>query len=289
MRTEREPLGPPGSVGVLVPSSRAVTAEATAALRSRGSLSGDARVAVRRKRVADAFRALGREDAESVALRLAGRAAPLRRAVDVQTTYEALTERTPILQETYVLVGPDLGQYVWRDGQGEPRAGEPDGVAQVDEFFPETTPLEGTYVRAFLPGEALFPTVGVGATLRLGVTPARLVGGSTGVLPSVLRNVAFRTVVDVREQTRETDVLRVLLLSPGVLQQRVGSGPDSTGTLSGRFRVEQEVVVLSRSRGLAAVVSRSTTSRRRRRSRRASRRASRSRSAPRRSVRSRRA
>ena len=62
------------------------------------------------------------------------------------------------------------------------------------------------------------------------------------MLPDVLRNVAFRTVVDVREQTRETDVLRVLLLSPGVLQQRVGSGPDSTGTLSGRFRVEQEVV-----------------------------------------------
>ncbi|HEX9953520.1 MAG TPA: hypothetical protein VGB53_17280, partial [Rubricoccaceae bacterium] len=242
VRTEREPLGPAGSVGPLVASARAITAEASATLRTRGSLSGNARVAVRQKRVEEAFRAFGREDAESVALRLAARAAPLRRALDLQASYEALTERTPILQETYVLVGPDVGQFVWRDGQGEPRAGEPDGVPQVDEFFPETTGLEGTYVRAFLPGETLFPTVGVGATLRVGVQPARLVGGSTGVLPSVLRQVAFRTLLDVREQTRETDVLSVLLLAPGVLQQRVGSGPDSTGTLSGRFRAEQEVV-----------------------------------------------
>ncbi len=239
VRTEREPLGPAGSVGPLVRSAQAITAEANVAVRSRGSTSADARVAVRRKRVEEAFRLLGRENAESVALRLSARAAPLRRAVDIQTTYEALTERTPVLQETYVLVGPDLGQYVWRDGAGEPRAGEPDGVPQVDEFFPETTGLEGTYVRAFVPGEALFPTVGVGASLRVGVQPGRLFGGSTG---DVLRNVTFRTLLDVREQTRETDVLRVLRLAPGVLQQRVGSGPDSTGTLSGRFRAEREVV-----------------------------------------------
>ena len=180
----------------------------------------------------------------------------------MQTTYEALTERTPVLQETYVLVGPDLGQFVWRDGQGEPRPGEPDGVAQVDEFFPETTGLEGTYVRAFVPGDALFPTVGVGATLRVGLDPARLVpSGSTGVLPAVLRNVTLRTVLDVREQTRETDVLRVLRLSPGVLQQRVGSGPDSTGTLSGRFRAEQEITFFpgSASRGGRLAVDHLTT------------------------------
>ncbi len=262
LRTEREPLGPPGSVGPLQPSAQAVTAEANVAVRSRGSTSGALRVAARRKRVEDPFRLVGREDAESVALRLTARTAPFRRAIDVQTTYEALTERTPFLQETYVLVGPDLGQYVWRDGQGEPRAGEPDGIPQVDEFFPETTGLEGTYVRAFVPGEALFPTVGVGATLRLGLEPARLVpSGSTGVLPSVLRNVALRTVLDVREQTRETDVLSVLLLSPSVLQQRVGSGPDSSGTLSGRFRAEQEVVFFpgSTARGGRLAVDHLTT------------------------------
>ena len=240
MRTEREPLGPAGSVGPLVRSAQAVTGEATVAVRSRGSTSANVRVAVRQKRVEDAFRLFGRQDAESVALRLSARSAPLRRAVEVQTAYEALTERTPVLQETYVLVGPDLGQFVWRDGGGEPRAGEPDGVAQVDEFVPETTPLEGTYVRAFVPGEALFPTVGVAASLRLGLQPARLASGRAAEL---LRNVSFRTLLDVREQTRSQDVLRVLALAPSVLQQRLGSGPDSAGTLSGRFRAEQEVVL----------------------------------------------
>ena len=54
-----------------------------------------------------------------------------------------------------------------------------------------------------------------------------------------LEAVALRTVVDVRERTRERDVLRVLLLDPAVLQQ---TGLED-GTVEGRFRVEQELVL----------------------------------------------
>ncbi len=138
-----------------------------------------------------------------------------------------------------MLVGQDFGEFVWRDGQGEPRPGEPDGVAQVDEFFPETTPLEGTYLRTFVPSQDLVPTVGVGVGLRLGLRPGRLAAGE-GALAQALRAVELRTVLDVREQTRERDVLRVLVLDPGVLQQ---TGDPAAGTVNGRFRVEQEVVL----------------------------------------------
>ncbi len=232
LRRESEPLGPTGQES-LAPSATAVTFEATARHRT-ARVQTDARVAARRKRYGDDFRLLGRQDAESVALRLSSRAA--WDGLDGRVVYDALTERAPLLQETYVLVGQDLGEFVWRDGEGEPRAGEPDGVAQVDEFFPETTPLEGTYLRTFVPGTDLVPTVGVGLGVRLGVRPGRWF--QDGRLGRVAQAVALRTVVDLRERTRQPDVLRVLILDPRVLQSDA-----EVGTVDGRFRVEQEVVL----------------------------------------------
>lgn len=239
-RRESEPLGPRGQPAPLADAARVLTVEATARARPGPGAGLDARVAYRRKRYGEPFRLLGREDAESVALRLSARAAPFGGAVAARAVYDALSERSPILQETYVLVGPDLGEFVWRDGEGEPRAGEPDGVAQVDEFFPETTPLEGAYLRTFVPSQELVPTIGVGLGLRLDVRPGGVFPGD-GPLARAARAVALRTVVDVREQTRERDVLRVLLLDPGVLQQ-AGAGP-AAGTVNGRFRVEQEATL----------------------------------------------
>lgn len=48
--------------------------------------------------------------------------------LDGELFYEANTERRALLQETYVEVGPEIGQYVWDDLNG-------DGTQQVDEFF----------------------------------------------------------------------------------------------------------------------------------------------------------
>ena len=228
VRRESEPLGPTGEEA-LADAAQSVTVEATG--RLRGAVPTEARVAFRRKRYGEDFRLLGRQDAESVALRVSSRGSTGGGALDGRLVYDALTERSPILQETYVLVGQDLGEFVWRDGEGEPRAGEPDGVAQLDEFFPETTPLEGTYLRTFIPGTDLVPTVGVGLGLRLDTRPGRLF--------DALDVVALRTTVDVREKTRQPDVLRVLLLDPGVLQ----STDAEAGTVDGRFRLEQEVVL----------------------------------------------
>ena len=234
-RRESEPLGPRGGAA-LADAATALTVETVLRARPAPATQLDARLAYRRKRYGDDFRALGREDVESVAVRLGARAAPLP-AVRLRAVYDALTERSPIRQETYVFVGADLGEFVWRDGQGEPRAGEPDGVAQVDEFFPETTPLEGEYLRTFVPSQELVPTVGVGLDLRLDVDPGRLASGD-GLAARLARSVALRTTLDVDERTRNPDVLRVLLLDPTALQ-RAGDA----GTVSGRFRVEQELVL----------------------------------------------
>ena len=256
-RTEREPLA-----GALAGAADAIGADAELRWRPGGPYGAEGRVGWRSRRFREAFREIGREDAESLALRWTARAAPLRRAIEATATYEALTERAPVLQEAYVLVGPELGTHVWRDGEGEPRAGEPDGVAQVDEFFPETTPLEGTYARTYVPGDDLFPAIGVQAHLRVRVDPARLVGDRAGAASALARAVALTTTVDVRERTREDDLLRVLLLDPGVLQR---AGADSlAGTLAGRFRLQQEVSLLPanpRYGGRLAFAALSTTSR----------------------------
>jgi len=227
-RAEAEPLAPGDPV---TDAARVLTVDAAFALAPARTASLDARVGLRRRRWAEPFRLAGREDASSVAAAVTGRASALRGAADLTAGYEALTERTPLLQETYVLVGPDLGTHVWRDGEGEARPGEPDGVAQVDEFVPETTPLEGTYLRTFIPGQELLPTVGVGLTARLSVRPGRLAADD-----SPWRLVALRTALDVQEQTRYDDVAAVLALLPSALQ-RPGE------TVRGRFRVEQEAVL----------------------------------------------
>ncbi|MDX1420557.1 MAG: hypothetical protein R3181_11370, partial [Rubricoccaceae bacterium] len=232
--------------GRLAPSALATTLETTLGYRPTGSLTTEARLAYRTKEAEAPFEPMGQQDTESLAVRWTGRAAPLRRAVEVTTLYEALTERTPLLQETYLLVGSELGEYVWRDGEGEPRPGEPDGVAQVDEFFPETTPLEGTYARTFVPSDALFPTIGVSGQLRLRLDPGRLVGQADArPLARALRLVSARTTLDVREQSTDPEIRRVLLLRPSVLQQRAGRVVDGDtlppATLTGRFRVAQDL------------------------------------------------
>ncbi|MEM6328382.1 MAG: hypothetical protein AAF791_14810, partial [Bacteroidota bacterium] len=262
VRTEAEPLTPGGTLDDLADASRSIGGEAGVRWTGAAGFRTDLQATFRRTTVRDAFRDLGRQDAESVALRGTVRARPLARALDLRARYEALTERTPVLQEAYVLVGAEAGQFVWRDGEGEPRLGEPDGRQQVDEFFPETTPFEGTYLRTFVPSDQLFPAVGVNGRLALRLDGARLADG-LGV--GWGRLVDARASVEVRERSTSRDLLRVLLFDPAVLQQR--GAPDAAteaGTIDGRFRAEGEVSVLPREarRGLRLGADHLTTTRR---------------------------
>ena len=248
VRRDREPLGPIGTVGSRVDAAQTLAAEADVLATGAAGARVEGRVAYRRTDYNEAFRAVGRQSRESLALRTSARVSPLDRGLRVSAQYEALTERTPVLQEAYVLVGAEAGQFVWRDGEGEPRAGEPDGVAQVDEFFPETTPYEGLYVRTFVPGDALLPSVGVRARAQVdgdGAALAERLG-----LPA-LAGVATRTLVEVRERSLDRDLARVLRLDPAVLQQQservVGGDTLAAATVDGRFRVEQDVTLGARS------------------------------------------
>jgi hypothetical protein len=195
----------------------------------RGSVRGGYRV----RRVTDFFRLnRQREDTESLLLRVEGQARPLDRAVQIKTFYDALTKRTPVLQETYIRTGPNLGQYVWRDANE-------DGVQQIDEFVPETTPNEGTYVQRFVPSDSLESVIDLQARTRLSLEPARLWDDPAAWWKRALSQVSTRTTAEVQEKSREEDVAQIYALNLRRFRQ---PGP----TLSGELRLEQEVELFRR-------------------------------------------
>ncbi|MEM8559266.1 MAG: hypothetical protein AAGG50_15700, partial [Bacteroidota bacterium] len=222
-RQEEEPLA-----GAFAESTTGRTLAVEGSYRPSSVFQTDARVSARRRSFTNAFREAGRADTDALAVRWTTRATPLRRAIAFSSTYEALTERTAIAQETYVLVGPELGEFVWEDANG-------DGVPQVDEFRPEVTPLEGTYVLTFVPGDDLVPTIGVRAQARLGLEPERLIPRDAPGWLRALRAVSTQTTVDVQERSTSRDLAGVYLLDPGDLQ--------TENTLQGRFRLVQDVTL----------------------------------------------
>jgi hypothetical protein len=222
LRDERLPLG-----GAFADAATARTVRADARFRPSSAYTTEAQLAYRTRRFTEPFAEAGALDNESVVVRWTNRWTPWQRAIELSTVYEAQTERSPVLQEVYIRVGQELGEYVWEDLNG-------DGVQQLDEFREEVTPLEGEYLRTFIPGDELIPTIGVQGRLRLRLDPARLLGDAPAGWRAALAQVASLTTLDVQETSEEPDLARVYLLDPGALQ-------DPATTLNGRFRIGQEL------------------------------------------------
>ncbi len=214
--------------GAFRDASRSWTVESELAYDPAAPYDASARGAYRVREVTDFFRInRQREDTESLLLNLEGRTRPFDRAVDLKLLYDAVTERTPVLQETYVRTGPNLGQFVWRDANN-------DGIQQVDEFVPETTPNEGEYVQRFVPSDSLESVIDLQARTRLSLRPARLWQTPDGWWQRALSSVSTRTTVEVQEKSRTPDVAEIYRLNLARFRR-----PDVT--LDGTLRLEQEV------------------------------------------------
>ncbi|HBQ59206.1 MAG TPA: hypothetical protein DD671_06175, partial [Balneolaceae bacterium] len=104
----------------------------------------------------DAFVSEGNQNRKGVLVRSVTNFVSENRLVEGEFFYEANTRRQALLQESYIEVGPEIGQYVWDDLNE-------DGVQQVDEFFQEVSSNEGTFIRQFLPSDDLLPAVDLNA------------------------------------------------------------------------------------------------------------------------------
>jgi hypothetical protein len=225
--------------GAFRDAARSWTVESEVSLDPAAPYSATARGAYRERRVTDFFRInRQRRDTESLLLSLEGQTRPLNRAVDVQLLYDAVTKRTPVLQETYLRTGPNLGRYVWRDAND-------DGIQQIDEFVPETTPNEGEYVQQFVPSDSLEPVIDLQARTRLSLRPARFWDTPEAWWKQALSVVTTRTTVEVQEKSREDDVAEIYRLNLARFR-RPGT------TLNGTLRLEQEVELFRRKRAFGA-------------------------------------
>lgn len=216
------------AAGAFRKASSAWTAQTEVAYDPEAPYRVSATGGYRRRRVAEYFRVNeGHEGTESALLRLEGRAEPLDRAVSARLFYDAATERTPVLEEVYVQTRPELGQYVWRDHNE-------DGLQQVDEFVPETTPNEGTYVRRFVPSDTLESVVDLQAQTRLTLRPRRLWRDSESWWKQGLSHLTSETRIEVQEKSRTTRPSEIYRLHLGRFRQ-------PGRTLDGSLRLGQRL------------------------------------------------
>ncbi len=234
-RTERLTLG--GSVerrtddlwldGALREAGSTWTLESAFAFRPGPVVNTEGSVGYRVRRFTQAFVERGQQGRRSVVLRWNGRVQPFERMVNLNWFYEALTERTPVLQEIYVRTGPELGEYVWEDANG-------DGIIQIDEFIPERTQDEGAYVRTFIPSDSLRSIISVQARWSLHLEPARAWRRADARWKRLLSGVSTRTTVQVQEKSTEPKLARIYLLNQRYFR-------DAAHTLRGLLRFGQDV------------------------------------------------
>ena len=144
--------------------------------------------------------------------------------------YQAQSERSTVLQEIYIRTGQDRGQFVWVDDNK-------DGVAQLEEFIPETTPDEGQYVRSFLPSDDFEEITTAKARVRFEYRPrSGSASSGTSGFRRFLSGLGWVTLVDVEERSRDPVRQNLYLL-------RLHTFRSQKYTLNGRVRVRQEISV----------------------------------------------
>ncbi|MFQ5569429.1 MAG: hypothetical protein ACE5G0_07120 [Rhodothermales bacterium] len=216
--------------GGLRDASRAWTIASEFKIRSGTSFNTEGSVGYRVRRFNDFFRVeQKRQNSESVVLRWNGRYMPFQRAVNLNWTYEALTERTPKLQEIYVRTGAELGEFVWEDSNDN-------GVIEIDEFIPERTQDEGTYVRTFIPSDSLTAIISVQARVSLQLDPSRLWRKADARWKRWLSNITTRTTIQIQEKSRDSDLAQIYLLNLRRFRSPVN-------TLRGVLRIGQDVLL----------------------------------------------
>jgi hypothetical protein len=145
-----------------------------------------------------------------------------------QFLYDVSTQRRALLQETYIEVGPEIGQYTWEDSNG-------DGIQQVDEFFPELSPNEGTFIKQFVPSDELYPIIDLRTRLQHRVIPARLWDARReSGLKKLLANMQWNSTVEITESSTTDQLSDVYLL-------RLNTFRNDSTTLEGRLYWRQEL------------------------------------------------
>ncbi|MEQ9089777.1 MAG: hypothetical protein RIE52_01735 [Balneola sp.] len=187
------------------------------------------KIAVRNKEFTSDFKNEGNTDKRSLLIRSNTDYSSTSDNWEGNFLYEVNTQRQALLQETFIEVGPEIGQYVWDDLND-------DGVEQLDEFFLELTPNEGTYIRQFLPSDELFPVIDLRVRFRNEINPFGFLKNEEGT-GTFLNQIIFRSRFDIAENSTTNDLSNIYLLN-------ISTFRDSATTIQGRFAFEKELDML---------------------------------------------
>ncbi|XWN35955.1 MAG: hypothetical protein ROO71_08290 [Balneola sp.] len=187
------------------------------------------KIAIRNKEFTSDFKSEGNTNKRSLLIRSNTNYSSISENWEGNFLYEVNTQRQALLQETYIEVGPEIGQYVWDDLNN-------DDVEQLDEFFPELTSNEGTYIRQFLPSDELFPVVDLRVRFRNKLHPFGYFKNEDG-LSTFLNQIIFSSRFDIAENSTTNDLSDIYLLN-------IRTFRDSSTTIQGRLTIEKEIDVL---------------------------------------------
>ena len=216
-----------GRRGVFARASHATTWDFQFNVNPSSMLRTEGRIGLRRRITTES--GIDRRNSTAV-VRWSGRIQPWQRLVQLNWFYEALSERSPVLQEIYIRTGPELGEYVWVDANGN-------GVAELDEFLPESTQDEGNYVYSLFPSDSLQGVVSLQSRFTLRFEPPRSWETDDSRIKQLLRHVSSRTMIRVQEKSRNPAISDVYLL-------RLGTFRSPEHTLRGQLVVQQDLFLL---------------------------------------------
>lgn len=195
--------------GDIVLMSTAHAPEMRVRLQSGRWLTSENSLAYRKEDITPEFVAsAGASSATGMAIRSAQDVNLLAGSIQSSFLYDASTQVRSVFQETYLEVGPEFGQYVWVDVNN-------DGIPQIDEFFPEQTPGEGTYIQQLLPSDELVPVVVLQARWNLEVEP------SSYFSSNALRGIRYTSDISLSEQNETRNLTDVYLLRAGSLRNEL--------------------------------------------------------------------
>ncbi|WP_020402373.1 hypothetical protein [Gracilimonas tropica] len=178
----------------------------------------------RDKTYAEDFVEPGRQNRKGILVKSVTNYSTKSRILEGEFFYEANTQRQALLQEAYIEVGPEIGQFVWDDLNG-------DGVQQVDEFFPEVSANEGTFIRQFLPSDELLPAVDLNVRMINTIQPFVKADETLWY-----QGIRLRSRADILENSTTQNLKDIYLLNLASFRN------DST-TIQGRIFWEQELDV----------------------------------------------
>jgi len=189
-------------------------------------------VTLRNKSFTDPFLSNGAANRRGVLLNSVTKYATSDELINGQIQYEVTTRSQALLQEAYIEVGPELGQFIWQDTNG-------DGVQQLDEFFPELSPNEGTFIVQFLPSDELFPSIDLRTRFINEIRPfVRIDTDNERYSSKILSGISLRSRFDISENSTTSDLSDIYLL-------RLRTFRNDSTTVQGRFYWEQEADILS--------------------------------------------